>query len=160
MATWRIDDLSRPDNQGDNVLWLDHSMATWTTTPTQWHMNAFTAVTMLNTRSLSVSFKQWCNNNGLSDIWTKFLEADGKTITPQYVTADDCHETDHKAEYHLHKWHNEDDNVVANSHIAMRVNKWGSMVVMTGSYLAVPQPRDNLALSGHSAHRRRHHDSD
>eukprot|EP00971_Amphidinium_carterae_P312078 6203381-Amphidinium_carterae.1 len=60
MATWRIDDWSRPDNQGSNVanaLWPDHSVplsvATWMRTPTQWHMNAFTGVTILNTHSLS-----------------------------------------------------------------------------------------------------------
>eukprot|EP00971_Amphidinium_carterae_P331869 6465682-Amphidinium_carterae.1 len=32
--------------------------------------------------------KQWCAKNGLSDILTKFLEANGRTIKRQYVTAD------------------------------------------------------------------------
>eukprot|EP00971_Amphidinium_carterae_P309285 6146264-Amphidinium_carterae.2 len=52
LATRRIDDWPRPDRQGNSALWLDHCVATWTTTPTHWHMNAFTAVTMLNARSL------------------------------------------------------------------------------------------------------------
>eukprot|EP00971_Amphidinium_carterae_P154656 3066548-Amphidinium_carterae.1 len=70
MATWRIDDWSRPDSQGNNALWLDHSVA----------------------------------------------------IKPQCVTAGNGLETDHKAAMSLHKWNNEDDNVVADSRIAMRVN--------------------------------------
>eukprot|EP00971_Amphidinium_carterae_P242349 4812034-Amphidinium_carterae.1 len=63
MGTWRIADWLRPDNQGNNSLWLDRSVATWKTTPTQWCMNAFTAVTLLNTHSFSVGFKQRCDNN-------------------------------------------------------------------------------------------------
>eukprot|EP00971_Amphidinium_carterae_P099492 1968182-Amphidinium_carterae.3 len=42
---------------------------------------------MLNTRSLTTAFKQFCENNGLSKILTKFIEPDG-TIKPQYVTVD------------------------------------------------------------------------
>eukprot|EP00971_Amphidinium_carterae_P115794 2293571-Amphidinium_carterae.4 len=93
MATWRIEDWSRPDNLANNTLCLDHSVATWITTPTQWHLSFYTAVTMLNTRSLSVGFKHWCDNNGLSDIRAKLLEADQKTIKPQSVTADNGLET-------------------------------------------------------------------
>eukprot|EP00971_Amphidinium_carterae_P250995 4982469-Amphidinium_carterae.2 len=57
-------------------------------TPTQWHMNVYSAVTMLNTRSLTIAFKQFCANNGFSTILTKSIEPDG-TIKPQlsqYVT--------------------------------------------------------------------------
>eukprot|EP00971_Amphidinium_carterae_P350276 6491466-Amphidinium_carterae.3 len=46
LATWRIVDWSRPDNQANNALWLDHALATWMTTPTHWHLNWYTAVTM------------------------------------------------------------------------------------------------------------------
>eukprot|EP00971_Amphidinium_carterae_P041450 813935-Amphidinium_carterae.2 len=55
--------------------------------PTQWHMNVYSAITMLNTRSMTIAFKQFCENNGLSTILTKFIEAYG-TIKPQYVTVD------------------------------------------------------------------------
>eukprot|EP00971_Amphidinium_carterae_P350664 6491675-Amphidinium_carterae.5 len=50
---------------------------------------------MLNTCSITIAFKQFCKNNGLSTIQTKFVETD-ETIKPQYVTVDNGLETDHK----------------------------------------------------------------
>eukprot|EP00971_Amphidinium_carterae_P346239 6487585-Amphidinium_carterae.2 len=50
---------------------------------------------MLNTRSLTIAFKQFCENTGLSTILIKFVQTDG-TIKPQYVTVDNGLETDHK----------------------------------------------------------------
>eukprot|EP00971_Amphidinium_carterae_P349491 6491042-Amphidinium_carterae.2 len=110
---------SRPDNQGNDTSWLDHSVSTWMTTPTQW-MNVLSVVTMLNTRSLAVSFRQSCDNNGHTDTLAKF-EADMKTIKPQYETTDNDLETDHKAAMSLRKWHDEEGSLVTNSRVAMRI---------------------------------------
>eukprot|EP00971_Amphidinium_carterae_P200109 3971348-Amphidinium_carterae.1 len=65
-------------------------------------MNAYIAVTVLNTKSMAVASKQWWDNNGLATILSKFLEADGKTIKPQYVTADNGLEVDRDAAMPLH----------------------------------------------------------
>eukprot|EP00971_Amphidinium_carterae_P340672 6479125-Amphidinium_carterae.3 len=73
------------------------------TTPTQWHLNAYSAITMLSTRLMSTAFEQWCENNGLSTIISKYSQADGITIKQQYRTADNGIE--HIA-VSLRKWHN------------------------------------------------------
>eukprot|EP00971_Amphidinium_carterae_P007977 157925-Amphidinium_carterae.6 len=68
LSVWELTEWSIADDIGKRTLWLDHSIATWMTTTTQWHMNAYTAITMLNWRSMTVAFKQWCDNNGLTTI--------------------------------------------------------------------------------------------
>eukprot|EP00971_Amphidinium_carterae_P135952 2693917-Amphidinium_carterae.1 len=85
------------------------------TAATQWHVNAYTAITMLNTKSMTVAFKQWCDSNGLTAILRRFLDQDGDTLKPQYVTTDNGLEHDHNAIMSLHKWHIEDNDVVMNN---------------------------------------------
>eukprot|EP00971_Amphidinium_carterae_P282030 5598436-Amphidinium_carterae.1 len=51
----------------------------------RWHLNEFTAITMPNTRAMSQAFRNWCDQNSLTGVLNKHLEADG-TIKPQYVT--------------------------------------------------------------------------
>eukprot|EP00971_Amphidinium_carterae_P013187 260191-Amphidinium_carterae.1 len=106
-GTWELAGWSKADNGGNGTFWFDHSILTWMTTSTQWHMNASSAITMLNAKSMTVAFRQWCEDNGLTTIPAKFLENDGKTIKPQYVTAESGMEHDHNAAMSLHKWHNE-----------------------------------------------------
>eukprot|EP00971_Amphidinium_carterae_P200785 3984384-Amphidinium_carterae.1 len=74
-------------------------------------MNAYSAITVLNTKSMTVALRQWCGDNGLIMILAKFLENNGKTLKPQYVTADNGMEYDHNAAMSLHMWHNEDNDV-------------------------------------------------
>eukprot|EP00971_Amphidinium_carterae_P159613 3164479-Amphidinium_carterae.1 len=93
-------------------------------TPTQWHMNVYSAVTMLNPRSLTIAFKQFCENSGLSTILIKFVETDGShrgAIKPQYVTVDRGLETDHKVAMSLHMWHSGDNDILANSRLTFRM---------------------------------------
>eukprot|EP00971_Amphidinium_carterae_P266909 5294337-Amphidinium_carterae.3 len=65
---------------------------------------------MLNTRSMTVAFQQWRDDIGLTTILNKFLKADGKTVKPQYVTADNGFEVDGNAAMSLHKLHSEDND--------------------------------------------------
>eukprot|EP00971_Amphidinium_carterae_P127772 2531197-Amphidinium_carterae.1 len=60
------------------------------------------AITMLNTQSLR-TFRGFCENNNLSTLLNKYMEADG-TMKPQYVTGDKGVEHDHKVAMALHKW--------------------------------------------------------
>eukprot|EP00971_Amphidinium_carterae_P091864 1818539-Amphidinium_carterae.2 len=104
LGVWTLDDWHRIDNQTQTMLWLDHSISAWATTATQCNLNEYTAMTMLNTRSMSQAFRNWCENNGLNLVLNKYLEADG-TIKPQYVTTDNGVEHDRKMAMSLHKWH-------------------------------------------------------
>eukprot|EP00971_Amphidinium_carterae_P317928 6320096-Amphidinium_carterae.2 len=49
---------------------------------------------MLNTHSMSRTFRNWCEQSNLMAIPNKYLEADG-TIKQQYVTADNGVEHNH-----------------------------------------------------------------
>eukprot|EP00971_Amphidinium_carterae_P018968 373673-Amphidinium_carterae.5 len=69
LGTWELAGWSKADNGDNGTLWLDHSVYTWMTTSTQWHVNAYSAITMLNTKSMTHS------DNGV-------------TTMAQYVTAD------------------------------------------------------------------------
>eukprot|EP00971_Amphidinium_carterae_P106537 2110163-Amphidinium_carterae.1 len=55
IGAWEVADWSKVDDRGNGTLWLNRSIATWMTTATQWHMNAYSAITLLNTRSMSVA---------------------------------------------------------------------------------------------------------
>eukprot|EP00971_Amphidinium_carterae_P229236 4547791-Amphidinium_carterae.1 len=123
IATWCIYDWR---NHSSNNLWFDHSIGAWMTTPTHWHLNAYSASTMWNTRSMSTAFKQWCENSVLSAIINKYLEADGITIKPQYRTVDNGIEHDHNIVMSLHKWHNENEMVLTNQQFTMRLSNNGT----------------------------------
>eukprot|EP00971_Amphidinium_carterae_P057594 1139093-Amphidinium_carterae.1 len=68
-----MDDWHRIDNQTQSMLWLDHSISAWATAATQWHLNEYIAIAMLNTRSMSHTFRNWCENNGLNVFLNKYL---------------------------------------------------------------------------------------
>eukprot|EP00971_Amphidinium_carterae_P346301 6487656-Amphidinium_carterae.1 len=88
-------------------------------TSTQWHMNVYSAVTMLNNCSLTIALKQFCESNGLSTIFSKFVKTDG-TIKPQYVTVDNGFVT-RKIAMSLHVWHSGDNDILANNRLTFRV---------------------------------------
>eukprot|EP00971_Amphidinium_carterae_P349711 6491169-Amphidinium_carterae.3 len=92
-------------------------------TETQWHLNEYSAITMLNTKSLRRTFRDFCENNGLSTMLYKYMENDG-TMKPQYVTGDNGIEHDHKQAMAPHKWNRPEaaPNAVCNGqHMSMRV---------------------------------------
>eukprot|EP00971_Amphidinium_carterae_P199637 3962485-Amphidinium_carterae.2 len=51
-------------------------------TDTQWHLNEFSAITMLNTRSMSNAFHNWCDQNNLTAVLNRYLEVDGTIKQP------------------------------------------------------------------------------
>eukprot|EP00971_Amphidinium_carterae_P300181 5964261-Amphidinium_carterae.4 len=104
MGVWNIVDWQRIDTSAQSTLWLDHSISAWAITDTQCHLNDFTAITMLNIRSMSQRFGNWCDQNTLTGVLNKCLEADG-TIKQQYAVADNGVERDHKQAMSLHRWH-------------------------------------------------------
>eukprot|EP00971_Amphidinium_carterae_P104728 2074068-Amphidinium_carterae.1 len=81
---------------------------------------------MLNTRSMTTAFKQFCENNGFSTMLTKFIEADG-TIKPQYL--DSGLETDHKVAMGPHTWHSGDNDMLANNRLTLRMGNGQDMRV-------------------------------
>eukprot|EP00971_Amphidinium_carterae_P228702 4536669-Amphidinium_carterae.2 len=88
----------------------------------------------------------WCENNGLTDILAKFIEADGNTIKPQYVTADNGLETDHRAAMSLHKWQPEDNDALLS--VTMRIGPGGDMqlrsrVTILSSHITMHVKNDN-----------------
>eukprot|EP00971_Amphidinium_carterae_P024319 479996-Amphidinium_carterae.3 len=112
-----------------STLWLDHSLSAWVNTAgitaSRSHLNEFTASTMLNTRSMSQTFCNWCDQNSLTGVLNKFLEADG-TIKPQYATADNGVEHDHKQAMALHRWHRDNQMVLNNQLMTMRIHNAGT----------------------------------
>eukprot|EP00971_Amphidinium_carterae_P266828 5292888-Amphidinium_carterae.2 len=44
----------------------------------QWHLNEFSAITMLNTRSMSNAFGNWCDQSNPTAVLNKYLEAVGR----------------------------------------------------------------------------------
>eukprot|EP00971_Amphidinium_carterae_P245962 4885462-Amphidinium_carterae.2 len=74
MGTWQITNWSRTDNRHNDNLWLeslDHSIATWMSTPTQWHMNVTKCVqcgdnvehSFIDNRIRTVLREQWALDN-------------------------------------------------------------------------------------------------
>eukprot|EP00971_Amphidinium_carterae_P191504 3800106-Amphidinium_carterae.1 len=103
-------------------------MGTWMATPIHLHMNMYSAISMLNTRSMTIAFKQFSENNGLSTILTKLIGADG-TIKPHYVTVDSGLETDHNVAMGPHTWHNGDNDILANNRLTLRMHNGQDMRV-------------------------------
>eukprot|EP00971_Amphidinium_carterae_P136038 2695635-Amphidinium_carterae.1 len=132
------------------MLWLDHSISSWATTATQWHLNEYTAITMLNTRSMSQAFRNWCENNWLNVVLNKYLEADG-SIKPQYATTDNGVEHDHKVAMPLRKWHNDNFLVLNNQHVTMQISnadngtdlQWSSPVTILHSSITMTVEGDS-----------------
>eukprot|EP00971_Amphidinium_carterae_P044815 881317-Amphidinium_carterae.2 len=54
--------------------------------PHGWRHPHNIAITMLNTKSMSVSCRQWCKNNGLTTMLAKFLDNEEITIMNSQVT--------------------------------------------------------------------------
>eukprot|EP00971_Amphidinium_carterae_P149547 2965246-Amphidinium_carterae.1 len=77
---------------------------------------------MLNTQT---DIRNWCENSGPNVVLNKYLDADGK-IKPQYVTADNGIEHDHKIAMCLHKWHRDNDLTLTNQQVTMRVSNAGN----------------------------------
>eukprot|EP00971_Amphidinium_carterae_P094879 1877321-Amphidinium_carterae.1 len=71
---------------------------------------------------MSSTFHIWCEQNNLMPILSKYLEADGKTIKQQYVTADNGVEHNHNQAMALHRWHRDNAMVLTNQLMAIRVN--------------------------------------
>eukprot|EP00971_Amphidinium_carterae_P012688 249964-Amphidinium_carterae.2 len=65
IGVWTMDDWYKIDTTASTILWLDHSISAWCVTETQWHLNEYSAITMLNTNSFKRSFRGFCENNGL-----------------------------------------------------------------------------------------------
>eukprot|EP00971_Amphidinium_carterae_P064425 1275932-Amphidinium_carterae.1 len=82
IGVWTMEDWHRIDNNASTILWLDHSIAAWCTSETQWHLNEYSAITMLNTQSLRRTLRGFCENNGLNTMLYKYMENDG-TMKPQ-----------------------------------------------------------------------------
>eukprot|EP00971_Amphidinium_carterae_P017550 345718-Amphidinium_carterae.1 len=70
---------------------------------------------------MSTAFCVWCDNNNFNGVLNKYLEADG-TIKPQYVTAGNGVEHDHKQAMSLHRWHRDNHVVLNNQQMTMRIN--------------------------------------
>eukprot|EP00971_Amphidinium_carterae_P036480 717262-Amphidinium_carterae.1 len=119
IGVWTIDDWHRIDNNASTSLWLDHAIATWSITETQWHMNEYSANTMLNTPSLRRSFHAFCEHNGLSTMLHKFIDSEGH-LRPQFVHQDNGIEHDHKRAMALHKWDEPEPTIVSGQHVTMR----------------------------------------
>eukprot|EP00971_Amphidinium_carterae_P039720 780168-Amphidinium_carterae.4 len=115
-----MDDWHRIDNNASTILWLDHSISAWCVTETQWHLNEYSAITMLNTNSMRRTFRGFCENNGLSTMLYKYMDNDG-TMKPQYVTGDNGIENDHRQAMALHRWNRPEPAIYNGQHISMRV---------------------------------------
>eukprot|EP00971_Amphidinium_carterae_P109220 2162718-Amphidinium_carterae.1 len=57
LGVWTMDDWHRIDSQTQKMPWLDHSISAWATTATQWLLNVYTAIAMLNTPSMSQAIR-------------------------------------------------------------------------------------------------------
>eukprot|EP00971_Amphidinium_carterae_P134739 2670001-Amphidinium_carterae.4 len=53
IGVWNIDEWQRTDNEGATRMCLGHLRSAWSISDTQWHLNEFSAITMLNTFSMS-----------------------------------------------------------------------------------------------------------
>eukprot|EP00971_Amphidinium_carterae_P268266 5322542-Amphidinium_carterae.1 len=144
IGVWNIDDWQRIETSAQSTLWLGHAISAWAITDAQLHLNVFTAITMLNTRSMSQTFHNWCDQNNLTGMLLKHLEADG-TIKQQYVVAEHGVERDHKRAMALHRWHK--DNHMVLSHQQMAIFNEGQQC-RQWHRVAVDKPDDNLALIG------------
>eukprot|EP00971_Amphidinium_carterae_P042602 837685-Amphidinium_carterae.2 len=80
---------------------------------------------MLNTPSMSNTFRNWCDQNNLTAVLNKYLEVDG-TIKQQYVIADNGVEHDHKQAMGLRIWHRDTQMILTNQQMTMRVNNAGN----------------------------------
>eukprot|EP00971_Amphidinium_carterae_P288604 5730621-Amphidinium_carterae.4 len=125
IGVWNVDEWQRIDNEGAAKMWLDRSISAWYKQDTQWHLNEFSAITMLNTHSMSRTSMNWCEQNNLMTIVSKYLEADGKTIK-QYVTTDNGVEHDHNQAMALYHWHRDNTIILTNQLMAIRVNDAGN----------------------------------
>eukprot|EP00971_Amphidinium_carterae_P174628 3461696-Amphidinium_carterae.1 len=112
-------------------VWLDHSISAWSQSDTQWHLNEFSAITMLNTHSTSRTFRcdefpQWVRTEQyLMTVRSKYLEADS-TIKQQYVMATNGVEHNHNQAMALHHWHRDNHMVLTNQQMAIRLNNAGN----------------------------------
>eukprot|EP00971_Amphidinium_carterae_P213936 4245924-Amphidinium_carterae.1 len=120
IGVWTIDEWHRIDNNASMSIWLDHSISTWSVTETQWHMNEYSAITMLNTPSLRRSFRQFCDHNGLSAMLLKYMDNDGN-MRPQFVRTMASSTTTSAQLMALHKWNGPEPTMVNGQHVTMRV---------------------------------------
>eukprot|EP00971_Amphidinium_carterae_P350481 6491570-Amphidinium_carterae.1 len=60
IGVWNTEEWQRIDNEGAATLWLDHSISACSQSDTKWHLNEFSAITMLNTISMSSTCRTWC----------------------------------------------------------------------------------------------------
>eukprot|EP00971_Amphidinium_carterae_P328103 6459820-Amphidinium_carterae.1 len=77
---------------------------------------------MLNTRSMSNAFRNWCDQNNLTGVLNKYLEADG-TIKQRYVF------TDSGVEHNIRQCPytgGTGTTVLTNQQMTMRVNNAGN----------------------------------
>eukprot|EP00971_Amphidinium_carterae_P332659 6466909-Amphidinium_carterae.3 len=80
---------------------------------------------MLNTRSMNNTFRNWCDRNNLTAVLNNYLEADC-TIMQQCVSAGNSAEHDHKQGMALHKRHRDNQMILTNQQMTMRVNNAGN----------------------------------
>eukprot|EP00971_Amphidinium_carterae_P262764 5212771-Amphidinium_carterae.1 len=74
----------------------------------------------------SRTFMNWCEQNNLMPILSKYLEADDKTVKQQYVTADNGVGHNHNQAMALHHWHRDNAMILTNQQMAIRVNRAGN----------------------------------
>eukprot|EP00971_Amphidinium_carterae_P015067 297513-Amphidinium_carterae.2 len=126
LGVWNNENGQRIDNDAPATLWLGLSISAWSMTDTQWHLNEFSAISMLNTRSMSNAFRGWCEQNNLTTVLNKYLEANG-TIKQQYVVADNGVEHNHDQAMALDKWHRDNHMVLSNQQMTMRASTMRAM---------------------------------
>eukprot|EP00971_Amphidinium_carterae_P067954 1344760-Amphidinium_carterae.2 len=141
MGAWNMDDWQRICTSAQSTLWMDYSVSAWANTATQWYLNEFTAITLLN----SAGFRSWCDQNNLNGVLNKYLETDG-TIKPQYVTADSGAEHDHSQTMEFHTWRCDNDMVLNKQLMTMRINGAGN----EWHKVAMDKSGDNLAFVNRS----------
>eukprot|EP00971_Amphidinium_carterae_P348666 6490619-Amphidinium_carterae.1 len=67
IGVWNIDEWQRIDNKAQATIWLDHSISAWSQSDTRWRLNEFSAITMLNTHSMSRTFPQLVRTEKFDD---------------------------------------------------------------------------------------------
>eukprot|EP00971_Amphidinium_carterae_P076628 1513547-Amphidinium_carterae.2 len=127
IGIWELNSWGKADN-ANTTLRSDHSISTWRTTTTQWHMNTYSSITMLNTKSMTVAFRQWCEDNG----------------------PDNGLGHDFNAAMTLHKWSDYDtENALFNiKEIKISDNgwQWSSPITITHTTVTIVKETDNAVV--------------
>eukprot|EP00971_Amphidinium_carterae_P140550 2785404-Amphidinium_carterae.2 len=102
---------------------------------------------MLNAKSMAVTFRQWCEDNGFTAMLSKFLDNKGKVKT-QYIGPDNSLEHEYIEAIALRKWTVVDnDNLVINKKVKISDNgwQWSSPIIIMHSTVTITKLDDNDA---------------